>query len=468
MVSSGALPAGSCRATLWLPRPRAVCPARGHRCDPAKLLLDPMPAPSTAPWTVTSRSSAMTWWTRRAGSATSATVSTVSDTRFCPWSSTVLRLGSGPPATARVPQHRHLWRRTSGHDDAQPRSAGSDSGTYAGIAHPATIQHLVDLGITAIELMPVHQFVGDFHLQDKGLANWGYNTIGFFAPHKRLCGIRHPRWNRSSEFAAMVRRSTRRDRGHPSTSSTTTRRGQPPRPDVCLPWHRQQRLLPPRHEQSRVLLRHHGTGNSLLMRNPHVLQLIMDSLRYWVTEMHVDGFRFDLAATLARQFHEVDRLSAFFDLPAGPGRHLRSNSSPSRGTSAGAIRSATSPPCGRSGTGSSATPCATYTWRGEAATLGSSPRGSTGSSDLGFRAANRSRRSTSSSPTMGSRWRTWWPTTTTRSTTRPMARTTATGRATTARGTAASRARPRPRCPRAAHPPAQEPHVDPAALAGIR
>ncbi|MFJ5231776.1 glycogen debranching protein GlgX [Kitasatospora sp. NPDC088391] len=187
-------------------------------------------------------------------------------------------------------------------------------GTYAGLAHPAVIEHLAKLGVTAIELMPVHQFVRDHRLRDLGLSNyWGYNTIGFFAPHSSYSST-GDRGQQVQEFKSMVKAlhaagiEVILDVVYNHTAEgnhlgpTLSFRGLDNASYYRLA--RDQRF----YEDTT------GTGNSLLMRSPHVLQMIMDSLRYWVTEMHVDGFRFDLAATLARQFHEVDRLSSFFDL----------------------------------------------------------------------------------------------------------------------------------------------------------
>ena len=189
-------------------------------------------------------------------------------------------------------------------------------GTYAGLAHPAMVEYLVDLGINAIELMPIHQFVQDGFLQAQGKRNyWGYNTIGFFAPHNEYAVDRHPgragqRVQGDGQAAAHGRH-----RGDPRRGLQPHRRGQPPRPDAVVP---RASTTPattgcvpddPRHYFDTT-----GTGNSMNVRNPHSLQMIMDSLRYWVTEMHVDGFRFDLASSLAREFHEVDKLSTFFDL----------------------------------------------------------------------------------------------------------------------------------------------------------
>ncbi|GAA2837218.1 glycogen debranching protein GlgX [Kitasatospora paracochleata] len=187
-------------------------------------------------------------------------------------------------------------------------------GTYAGLAHPAVIEHLAKLGVTAIELMPVHQFVRDHRLRDLGLSNyWGYNTIGFFAPHSSYSS-HGDRGQQVQEFKSMVKAL------HAAGIEVIldvvynhTAEGNHLGPTLSfrgLDNVSYYRLA----KDQRFYEDTTGTGNSLLMRSPHVLQMIMDSLRYWVTEMHVDGFRFDLAATLARQFHEVDRLSSFFDL----------------------------------------------------------------------------------------------------------------------------------------------------------
>jgi len=187
-------------------------------------------------------------------------------------------------------------------------------GTYAGLGHPAVIEHLAKLGVTAIELMPVHQFVRDHRLRDLGLSNyWGYNTIGFFAPHSSYSSG-GDRGQQVQEFKSMVKAL------HAAGIEVIldvvynhTAEGNHLGPTLSfrgLDNVSYYRLA----KDQRFYEDTTGTGNSLLMRSPHVLQMIMDSLRYWVTEMHVDGFRFDLAATLARQFHEVDRLSSFFDL----------------------------------------------------------------------------------------------------------------------------------------------------------
>jgi isoamylase len=187
-------------------------------------------------------------------------------------------------------------------------------GTYAGLTHPAVIDHLKRLGITAVELMPVHHFVAERNLVEKRLTNyWGYNSIGYFAPDVRysssgsLC-------QQVSEFKSMVKDFHRAGievildvvYNHTAEGNhlgpTLSFRG--------IDNATYYRLA----EDRRFYVDYTGCGNSLNMRHPRTLQLIMDSLRYWITEMHVDGFRFDLAATLARELHEVDRLSAFFDI----------------------------------------------------------------------------------------------------------------------------------------------------------
>ncbi|HLK79640.1 MAG TPA: glycogen debranching protein GlgX [Streptosporangiaceae bacterium] len=187
-------------------------------------------------------------------------------------------------------------------------------GTYLGLAHPAIISHLRRLGVTAIELMPVHQYVTDSHLNDRGLRNyWGYNTIGFFAPHNDYAT--GGRGEQVQEFKTMVR--TLHEAGIEVILDVVynhTAEGNHLGPTLSFRGIDNAAYYRLVDDDKRYYMDTTGTGNSLLMRHPHVLQMIMDSLRYWVLEMHVDGFRFDLAAALARQFHEVDRLSAFFDL----------------------------------------------------------------------------------------------------------------------------------------------------------
>ncbi|WP_295711750.1 glycogen debranching protein GlgX [Mucilaginibacter sp.] len=195
-----------------------------------------------------------------------------------------------------------------------PQIPESIRGTYAAIGHPVTIKYLKDLGITAIELMPVHHFLNDRHLVENGLTNyWGYNTMGFFAPDCRYssCGVQG---EQVREFKTMVKELHKAGievildvvYNHTGEGShmgpTLSFRG--------IDNSSYYRLT----EDKRFYMDYTGTGNTLNANLPNVLRLMMDSLRYWILEMHVDGFRFDLAATLARELHEVNRLSAFFDI----------------------------------------------------------------------------------------------------------------------------------------------------------
>ncbi|RJQ58204.1 MAG: glycogen debranching enzyme GlgX [Desulfobacteraceae bacterium] len=188
-------------------------------------------------------------------------------------------------------------------------------GTYAGLAHPAAVDYLTNLGVTTVELLPVHQFIHDSYLVERNLRNyWGYNTIGYFAPHHEYSS-RGSTGQQVQEFKHMVR--TLHAAGIEVLLDVVynhTAEGNHLGPTLCfrgIDNTAYYRLVP---ENRRYYFDYTGTGNSLNMRHPHVLQLIMDSLRYWILDMHVDGFRFDLASTLARELHEVDRLSAFFDL----------------------------------------------------------------------------------------------------------------------------------------------------------
>jgi glycogen operon protein len=195
-----------------------------------------------------------------------------------------------------------------------PRVHRLQRGTYAGLASKAAISYLKDLGITAVELMPVHHFLNDHHLVEKGLSNyWGYNTLSFFAPELRYCASQTA-WEGVREFKRMVR--TLHAAGIKVILDVVynhTAEGNHMGPTLSLRGidnAAYYRLQP----DGRYYTDYTGCGNTLNMRHPRVLQLIMDSLRYWVLEMHVDGFRFDLASALARELHEVDKLGAFFDI----------------------------------------------------------------------------------------------------------------------------------------------------------
>ncbi|MEU0937963.1 MULTISPECIES: glycogen debranching protein GlgX [unclassified Embleya] len=285
-------------------------PASGARCNPNKLLLDPY---------AKAMCGEVHWHESMYGysfehpdlmSTTDSGPHTMASVVINPW----FDWGDDrPPRTEyhdTVIYEAHVRGLTRTH----PGLPEEIRGTYAGMAHPAVIEHLVSLGVTAIELMPVHQFVHDHRLSDLGMRNyWGYNTIGFFAPHAAYSSTGE-RGQQVQEFRSMVKAL------HAAGIEVIldvvynhTAEGNHLGPTLSfrgLDNASYYRLA----DDKRYYLDTTGTGNSLLMRSPHVLQLIMDSLRYWVTDMHVDGFRFDLAATLARQFHEVDRLSSFFDL----------------------------------------------------------------------------------------------------------------------------------------------------------
>src|SRR5262245_27177326 len=218
----------------------------------------------------------------------------------------------GDDRPPRVPFHdtviyeAHVRGFTMRHPEVPPELRG----TYAGLATAPAIEHLLRLGVTAVELMPVHFFVDDRHLLDKGLRNyWGYNSIGFFAPDMRYSAT-----GRVSEFKTMVK--VLHSAGIEVILDVVynhTAEGNQLGPTLSfrgIDNASYYRLTP---ENPRYYMDFTGTGNTLNMQHPRVLQLLMDSLRYWVTEGHVDGFRFDLASALARELHEVDRLGSFFD-----------------------------------------------------------------------------------------------------------------------------------------------------------
>ncbi|WP_323099594.1 glycogen debranching protein GlgX [Intrasporangium sp. YIM S08009] len=291
-------------------------PEHGHRCNPSKLLLDPYA--KAIEGQAENDQSLYSYTFGDPDAATTTKVNTddsVAHTMHSVVVNPFFDWGDDRP-----PRHEyhetviyeaHVKGLTMLHPDVPEEIRG----TYAAIAHPATIKHLTELGVTAVELMPVHQFVQDAPLVDRGLSNyWGYNTIGFLAPHNAYAAGGQ-RGQQVLEFKAMVKALHEADiEVILDVVYNHTAEGNHMGPTLAfrgLDNNSYYRLV------SDDLSHYYdttGTGNSLLMRSPHVLQLIMDSLRYWVTEMHVDGFRFDLAATLARQFHEVDKLSAFFDL----------------------------------------------------------------------------------------------------------------------------------------------------------
>ena len=287
-------------------------PQAGHRCNPAKLLLDPYAKaidgtvrfdPAVFGYEFGSDDAP-----GRADSAPFVPRSVVANPYF-DW---------GNDRSPRIPYHQSVIyeAHVKGLTKLHPAVPEELRGTYAGLAHPAVIEHLLDLGVTAVELMPVHQFVSDGFLTERGLSNyWGYNTIGFFAPHHAYSASGQL-GEQVPEFKSMVR--ALHEAGLEVILDVVynhTAEGNQLGPTLSfrgIDNAAYYRLTDPPDRSHYFDTT--GTGNSLLMSSPHVLQLIMDSLRYWVLEMHVDGFRFDLAAALARQFHDVDRLSAFFEM----------------------------------------------------------------------------------------------------------------------------------------------------------
>ncbi|HEU5156529.1 MAG TPA: glycogen debranching protein GlgX [Streptosporangiaceae bacterium] len=286
-------------------------PAQGHRCNPAKLLLDPYAKAIEGDLR----------WHEAVFSyrfADPAQLNTDDSAPYLPKNIVINPFfdwtDDRPP---RVPYHEtviyeaHVKGLTINHPEIPPEQRG----TYAGLAHPVMIDYFLDLGVTAVELMPVHQFVPEHALIARGLTNyWGYNTIGFLAPHNTYSASGQ-RGEQVLEFKAMVRAL------HAAGIEVIldvvynhTAEGDHLGPTLSFRGIDNGAYYRLRDDDRRYHLDYTGCGNSLNVRHPHALQLIMDSLRYWVLEMHVDGFRFDLAAALARELHDVERLSAFFDL----------------------------------------------------------------------------------------------------------------------------------------------------------
>ena len=286
-------------------------PAAGHRCNPSKLLLDPYAKAIDGDID----------WSQACFSYTWGDEDSFDDEDSGPYMSKSVVISPffdwdndrhpRTPYNETVVYEAHVKGLTNTH----PGIPDEIRGTYAALAHPVMLEHYKKIGITAVELMPVHQFVHDSHLADRGMRNyWGYNTIGFFAPQNDYSSS-GSRGQQVQEFKAMVK--ALHEAGLEVILDVVynhTAEGNHMGPTLSfrgIDNNAYYRLV---EGDAKHYYDTTGTGNTLLMRHPHVLQLIMDSLRYWVSEMHVDGFRFDLASSLARQFHEVDRLSAFFDL----------------------------------------------------------------------------------------------------------------------------------------------------------
>jgi isoamylase len=286
-------------------------PGAGLRCDPSKLLLDPYAKAihGQLSWSESlfSYNFADPRVRNLADSAPSMPKNVVINP-FFDWAN------DRPP---RTPYHEtliyeaHVRGLTLKHPDIPE----TQRGTYAGLAHPAITEHLQRLGVTAVELMPVHQFVPEQALVERHLTNyWGYNTIGFLAPHNRYSSAGQL-GEQVGEFKAMVK--TLHDAGIEVILDVVynhTAEGSQMGPTLCFRGIDNASYYRLDDGNKARYVDYTGCGNSLNVRHPHALQLIMDSLRYWVLDMHVDGFRFDLASALARELHDVDRLSTFFDL----------------------------------------------------------------------------------------------------------------------------------------------------------
>jgi glycogen operon protein len=291
-------------------------PTTGHRCNPAKLLIDPYAkavSATTMDWdeSLFGYRSADPEQRNDADSAAHAPKSVVISP-FFDWTD---------DRHPRTPYHEtviyeaHVRGLTITHPEIPPELRG----TYAGLAHPVMINYLTTLGVTAVELMPVHQFITDRSLVERGMTNyWGYNTIAFLAPHNgyAAAGTVGTRAHEVvTQFKSMIREL------HAASIEVIldvvynhTAEGNHLGPTLSMRGVDNPAYYRLVENDLRYYMDYTGTGNSLNVRHPNTLQLIMDSLRYWVNEMHVDGFRFDLASTLAREFYDVDRLSTFFDL----------------------------------------------------------------------------------------------------------------------------------------------------------
>ncbi len=286
-------------------------PANGHRCNPSKLLLDPYAKAIDGDID----------WSQACFSYTWGEEDSFNDEDSAPYMSKSVVISPyfdwDNDRHPRTPYHETVVyeAHVKGLTKTHPGIPEDVRGTYAALSHPVMIEHYRKHGITAVELMPVHQFVHDSHLADRGMTNyWGYNTIGFFAPHNDYSSAGQ-NGQQVQEFKAMVK--ALHEAGLEVILDVVynhTAEGNQMGPTLSFRGIDNAAYYRLVDGDAQHYYDTTGTGNTLLMKHPHVLQLIMDSLRYWVTEMHVDGFRFDLASSLARQFHEVDRLSAFFDL----------------------------------------------------------------------------------------------------------------------------------------------------------
>jgi isoamylase len=286
-------------------------PPRGLRCDGSKLLLDPYgkAVEGDIRWDASLFDYQFASPTKRNTSDSASHMpKNVVINPFFDW---------GNDRAPQIPYHETIIyeAHVRGLTLCHPEVPAAQRGTYAGLAHPAVIAHLQRLGVTAVELMPVHQFVAEQSLVGRGLTNyWGYNTIGFLAPHNRYSSAGQ-RGEQVGEFKSMVK--ALHEAGIEVILDVVynhTAEADHMGPTLCFRGIDNAAYYRLSDSERWRYLDYTGCGNSLNARHPHSLQLVMDSLRYWILEMHVDGFRFDLAAALARELHDVDRLSTFFDL----------------------------------------------------------------------------------------------------------------------------------------------------------
>ncbi|HET9491084.1 MAG TPA: glycogen debranching protein GlgX [Methylomirabilota bacterium] len=288
-------------------------PVAGHRFNPAKLVLDPYAKAIAG--TVTWSDPLLGQRSGPGGEVLPDDRDDAGDIPKCvvidpsfPWGDDHLL---GTPWNQTVIYEVHVKGFTARHPGVPPDLRG----TYAGLICPPVLDHLRALGVTAVELMPVHQAVSERALVERGLTNyWGYNSIAFLAPDARYCssGVRG---QQVREFKTLVK--TLHHAGVEVILDVVynhTAEGDHQGPTLCFRGIDNAAYYRLRPDDPSRYVDYTGCGNALNMTHPRTLQLIMDSLRYWVLEMHVDGFRFDLAATLARELHDVDRLASFFDV----------------------------------------------------------------------------------------------------------------------------------------------------------
>jgi isoamylase len=361
-------------------------PSRGHRCNPSKLLLDPYAKAIDGKFEWGQALFSYNFGdaqSRNDEDSAGAMPKSVVISPFFDW-------GVDRPPKRQYAESVIYEAHVKGLTYQHPEIPAELRGTYSAIAHPVMIDHLRSLGVTAIELMPVHHFANDSTLIDRGLSNyWGYNTIGFFAPDSKYSSSASP-GGQVQEFKSMVREL--HDAGIEVILDVVynhTGEGNHLGPTLCFKGIDNAAYYRLVDNDQQFYMDYTGTGNTLNVRHPHALQLIMDSLRYWVIEMHVDGFRFDLAATLAREFYDVERLSSFFELvqqdptvsqvkliaepwDVGPGGYQVGNFPPQWTEWNGKYRDTVRD-----------------FWRGEAATLGEFASRLTGSADLYEHSARR-------------------------------------------------------------------------------